>query len=55
MTVKELLEKHPLLTIAELARLMYPENKSARSKLTNKLNENIVGSGNSELQVKIYS
>ena len=31
---------------------MYPENKSARSKLTNKLNENIIGSGNSELQVR---
>ncbi|MDV3568157.1 hypothetical protein CMU71_14785 [Elizabethkingia anophelis] len=45
MTVKELLEKHPLLTSAELARLMYPENKSARSKLVNKLNGNKVGSG----------
>ncbi|MVW92430.1 hypothetical protein FCL53_10685 [Elizabethkingia meningoseptica] len=45
MTVKELLEKHPLLTSAELARLMYPENKSARSKLVNKLNENKVGTG----------
>ena len=52
MPVKQLLEKHPLLTIAELARLMYPENKSARSKLTNKLNENIVGSGKQRITSK---
>lgn len=45
MTVKELLEKHPLLTHSELARLMYPENKYARSRLSNKLNEKIAGSG----------
>ncbi|ATC35586.1 hypothetical protein [Elizabethkingia anophelis] len=52
MTVKELLEKHPLLTIAELARLIYPENKSSRSKLTNKINENIVGTGKQRITDK---
>ncbi|MCT4238502.1 hypothetical protein HZP42_19145 [Elizabethkingia anophelis] len=45
MTVKELLENHPLLTHAELARLMYPENKYARSRLSNKVNEKTAGSG----------
>ncbi|MDE5516405.1 hypothetical protein KRE49_11710 [Elizabethkingia meningoseptica] len=52
MTVKELLEKHPLLTHAELARLMYPENKYARSRLSNKLNEKTAGSGSQRITEK---
>ena len=38
MTLRELLDKNQLLTIAELARLMYPGVKSPRTRLTNKLN-----------------
>ncbi|MDV3749687.1 hypothetical protein CMU21_17805 [Elizabethkingia anophelis] len=52
MTVKELLEKHPLLTHSELARLMYPENKYARSRLSNKLNEKTAGSGSQRITEK---
>lgn len=40
MTLKQYLDKNPLLTIAELARLMYPDVKTSRSRLTNKLNGN---------------
>jgi len=40
MTLKDLLDSTPLITIAELARLMYPNSKTSRSRLTNKLNGN---------------
>lgn len=45
MKLKEFLDNNPIINSAQLAAKMWPENKSARSKLTNKLNENIVGSG----------
>ena len=45
MKLKEFLEQNPIINNAQLARLMYPYNKSANTKLANKLAENISGSG----------
>lgn len=45
MNLKEFLEKHSLINKADLAAQMWPDNKSARSKMSNKLNENMVGTG----------
>lgn len=45
MTLKEYLDKNPIINKAELARLMWPDVKSASSRLNNKLKE--VMSGNS--------
>lgn len=41
-----------MINTAQLAKEMWPENKSARSKLSNKLNENIVGSGRQRITEK---
>lgn len=40
MNLKEFLEKNPIITVTGLAKGMWPSNKSARSKLNNKLHEN---------------
>lgn len=45
MTLKEYLEKHPIINKAELARLMWPNVKGSAVRLNNKLKE--VVSGNS--------
>jgi len=45
MELKKFLEENPIITKKELAKLMYPVNKSAFSKLSNKLEEREVGSG----------
>lgn len=52
MHLKEFLEKHSLINKADLASQMWPNNKSARSKLTNKLNENMVGTGKQRITEK---
>lgn len=54
MDLKEFLDKHPIIDKAQLAKLMWPENKSARSKLTNKLNENVVGTGKQRVTEKDF-
>jgi hypothetical protein len=45
MTLKEFLEQNLIINNAQLARLMYPNNKSANTKLANKLAENLSGTG----------
>lgn len=46
MDLKQFLDNNPLINQAELARLMWPENlKTARSRLSNKLNNAKAGSG----------
>lgn len=45
MNLKEFLKLNPVIQQAELANLMYPNTKSARTKLSNKLNNKVVGSG----------
>jgi hypothetical protein len=37
MDLKQFLEDNPIITKAELARLMWPDSKNARIKLGNKL------------------
>lgn len=54
MNLKEFLEKYSLINKADLAAQMWPDNKSARSKLTNKLNENVVGSGKQRITEKDF-
>lgn len=45
MDLKQFLEENPIINQTKLAEKMWPENKSSRSKLSNKLNENIAGNG----------
>ena len=45
MNLKEFLESNPIINKAQLAEAMWEKNKSAKSKLYNKLSEKIVGSG----------
>jgi len=46
MDLKQFLDANPLINQAELARLMWPDNlKTARSRLSNKLNNAKAGSG----------
>ncbi|WP_051230792.1 hypothetical protein [Epilithonimonas caeni] len=45
MTLKEFLEHNPIINNAQLARLMYPNNKYPNTKLASKLAENLSGSG----------
>lgn len=45
MNLKEFLKLNPVIQQTELANLMYPNTKSARTKLSNKLNNKVVGSG----------
>jgi len=52
MDLKKFLEENPIINTAQLAKEMWPDNKSARSKLTNKLNENIVGTGRQRITEK---
>ncbi|WP_284464861.1 hypothetical protein [Chryseobacterium sp.] len=52
MDLKKFLEDNPIINTAQLAKEMWPENKSSRSKLSNKLNENIVGSGKQRVTEK---
>lgn len=52
MDLKKFLEDNPIINTAQLAKEMWPENKSSRSKLSNKLNENIVGSGKQRITDK---
>lgn len=40
VNLKEFLEKNPIITMTGLAKGMWPSNKSARSKLNNKVHEN---------------
>lgn len=40
MTVKEFLKSEKTLNLSAIAAKMYPTNKSAKTYLTNKLNEN---------------
>lgn len=55
MKLKEFLENNPIINSAQLAKEMWPDNKSSRSKLTNKLNENIVGNGKQRIIEKDFS
>ncbi|MBB4807438.1 hypothetical protein HNP38_002744 [Chryseobacterium defluvii] len=52
MKLKEFLERNPIINSAQLAKEMWSDNKSAPSKLTNKLNENIVGNGKQRITEK---
>lgn len=52
MKLKQFLEANPIIDKSQLAKLMWPENKSARSKLNNKLNENIAGNGKQRITEK---
>ncbi|GEN66286.1 hypothetical protein [Chryseobacterium rhizosphaerae] len=52
MKLKEFLERNPTINTAQLARKMWPDNKSAPSKLTNKLNENIAGDSKQRITEK---
>lgn len=52
MELKKFLEENPVIQKMELANLMYPNTKSARTKLSNKLNEKIVGSGKQRILPK---
>lgn len=54
MDLKKFLEDNPIIDKAQLSKLMWPENKSARSKLSNKLNENVAGSGKQRITDKDY-
>jgi len=45
MELKEFLERNPLINVAKLAYLMWPDVKSAPSRLNNKLKENTAGNG----------
>jgi hypothetical protein len=45
MNLKEFLESNPIINKAQLAEAMWDGNKSAKSKLYNKLAEKTVGSG----------
>ncbi|MFD2961603.1 MULTISPECIES: hypothetical protein [Olivibacter] len=54
MDLKKFLEENPIINQAVLAREMWPTNKSARSKLANKLAENIVGTGKQRITEKDY-
>lgn len=40
VNLKEFLENNPIITMTGLAKGMWPSNKSARSKLNNKIHEN---------------
>lgn len=52
MKLKEFLQQNPIIDKSNLARLMWPENKSANSKLHNKLNENTSGNGKQRMTEK---
>lgn len=52
MELKEFLDNNPILQKKELGKLMYPGNKSAASKLGNKLAEREVGSGKQRILEK---
>lgn len=54
MTLKEFLNANPIVDKSSLAKLMWPENKSAKSKLYNKLSENIVGTGKQRVTEKDF-
>lgn len=54
MDLKKFLEKNPIINTSQLAKEMWPDNKSARSKLTNKLNENVVGTGKQRITEKDF-
>lgn len=45
MTLKEYLDKRPIINRAELARLMWPEKKGASVRLSHKLNETLTKLG----------
>lgn len=45
MKLKEFLEQNPIINKSQLAESMWIGNKSAKSKLYNKLSEKTVGSG----------
>lgn len=52
MKLKEFLESNPIINNAQLAKLMYPNIKSANTKLANKLAENVSGSGKQRITDK---
>lgn len=45
MNLKSLLDNNPLINMSQLANEMWPDNKNARIKLFNKLNEKKSGTG----------
>lgn len=45
MNLKDFLEKNSVINMSQLANEMWPENKNARVKLYNKLQEKKSGSG----------
>lgn len=45
MKLKDFLEQNPIINKSQLAENMWSDNKSAKSKLYNKLAERTVGSG----------
>ena len=52
MKLKNFLESNPIINNAQLAKLMYPNIKSANTKLANKLAENVSGSGKQRITEK---
>ncbi len=54
MDLKKFLEENPIINQAVLARSMWPENKSANTKLANKLAENKAGTGKQRITEKDY-
>ena len=54
MDLKKFLENNPIINTSQLAKEMWPDNKSARSKLSNKLNENVVGTGKQRITEKDF-
>ena len=54
MDLKKFLEDNPIINKAILARMMWPDNKSANTKLNNKLAENMVGTGKQRITEKDY-
>ncbi|MCL1671741.1 hypothetical protein [Elizabethkingia ursingii] len=52
MDLKEFLEDNPIINMSQLAKEMWPTNKSARIKLFNKLHEKEAGSGKQRITEK---
>lgn len=52
MDLKEFLDNNPIIDKAQLAKAMWPNNKSPRSKLNNKLKEVVSGSGKQRVTEK---
>ncbi|ASK29697.1 hypothetical protein CEY12_06085 [Chryseobacterium sp. T16E-39] len=52
MSLKDFLDNNPIINMSQLSNEMWPDNKNARIKLYNKLNEKISGSGTQRITDK---